>query len=469
MKKLIAHILSVVLVLSLLHSIPIAAADESGKVITGTVLAGDDDIDLDGIVIEIYSSVLTYSDKDTSVYDNYFQESVSCAADGSFSFKAPSERFVTFIDLTSLPERTGVNTFSLSWVNGNTTEQFVVSKIAKIEIPDYAYRNYSPYLYDAKGNIIQAKYTLTGQIYQMPDLNSDNFYDFDFITSSVTVSANGVTQVFTYEDFLENYDEFNRLEFLYYLDMINRHELMSGYADLIMSGKGTESMTSVSDQMYRYIYYKDIYGRELSPEVLRIRQKVKAVVDEELTRYFKGLPLPVDPIVLEIKRVGVMETLKQVVFGAFERSDTFKSAEPDMEPTVVIVSSDDGCLELRYIISQTNADVGETITAEVALTNLTDKDYTFTFGGGKTQSKKPPVYYGFSTWEDYEKLAYPQLSDDITIAPYETLFNSIEFVPEADGEYIFFAEMPYTIGGENMHLGTDPTIITVGDPFADLL
>jgi hypothetical protein len=456
-KTFIAGLMSVVFVFSMFQTMPISAADVADKVITGTILAESDDIDLQGIVIEIYTSVLTYSDKDTSVYDNYYQESVSCNADGTFTFTAPSERFVTSVDLATLPEKTGVNTFSVNWENGEPNGQFYIAEIAKIEIPNYAYRDYSPYLYDAKGNIIQAKFTSNGPIYQMPDLNSDNFYDFDSITSSVTVSANGVTQVFTYEDFLEDYDEFNKLNFLYYIDLINKHELMSGYADLYLSGKGTHS-----DTMREYIYYQDISSHDLSPEVLLMRKKVKAIVDEELTRYFTSTPLPVDPVILEIKRAGLLETLHGIVFDKFERSDTFFSAEPDIEPSVIIVFSDDGCLELRCIISKQNIVVGETITAEVILTNLTDKDYTINFGGGKTQGKKPPVYYGFWTQEDYEKLAYPSLSGLITIAPHESLFNTIEFTPEADGEYIFFAEMPYLIGDKNMHLRIEPMFITVG-------
>jgi hypothetical protein len=139
---------------------------------------------------------------------------------------------------------------------------------------------------------------------------------------------------------------------------------------------------------------------------------------------------------------------------------------PKFTPAPIIAEdiSEDGALKLTVKMHGTEFVTFEKITADVTLENLTDEDYNFVFGGGDVVDNKPPIYCGFWTEAMYETLAFPRLSYNITFTPGQILKKTVEFTPNYKemGDYIFFADMPYSKDGVNYFLSIEPIKLTVG-------
>lgn len=105
------------------------------------------------------------------------------------------------------------------------------------------------------------------------------------------------------------------------------------------------------------------------------------------------------------------------------------------------VFSEDGCLKLTSDFDNCQINVGDTVTATVILTNISDKPYSFVFGGSMDGN---PIYSGFVTQEVYDMLANPGLSVDYKLEPNEQVTKTVSFTPNEKGEYIFYAEVVFS-------------------------
>lgn len=105
------------------------------------------------------------------------------------------------------------------------------------------------------------------------------------------------------------------------------------------------------------------------------------------------------------------------------------------------VFSEDGCLKLTSDFNTCQINVGDTVTATVILTNISDKPYSFVFGGSMDGN---PIYSGFVTQEVYDMLANPGLSVDYKLEPNEQVTKTVSFTPNEKGEYIFYAEVVFS-------------------------
>jgi hypothetical protein len=168
------------------------------------------------------------------------------------------------------------------------------------------------------------------------------------------------------------------------------------------------------------------------------------------------------------------EPVHEVICYTAEPTTTAVTTEfiPTFSPSPIIAEdvSEDGALKLTVKMHDDEFVTFEKITATVTLENLTDEDYNFVFGGGDVVDNKPPLYCGFWTEAEHETLAYPMLSIPITFTPGQILTNTVEFTPQYGefGEYVFFADMPYSKDGVNYFLAIEPikfNISPVASPY----
>jgi hypothetical protein len=139
---------------------------------------------------------------------------------------------------------------------------------------------------------------------------------------------------------------------------------------------------------------------------------------------------------------------------------------PTLTPAPIIAESvsEDGALKLTVKMHGTEFVTFEKITATVTLENLTDEDYSFVFGSVGPVNNEPPLYCGFWTEKGHDTLAYPMLSTPITFTPGQILKKTVEFTPNYKemGDYIFYADMPYSKDGMNYFLSIEPIKLNVG-------
>ena len=92
---------------------------------TGTIVS-DDDTDLSGIEVKIFSSSLINSDLDMDVYGDTYEYSVYTNINGQFSFRKPSIYCGCTISLSSLPAGFGISEYSIAIDPNEITHNFTL-------------------------------------------------------------------------------------------------------------------------------------------------------------------------------------------------------------------------------------------------------------------------------------------------------------------------------------------------------
>lgn len=180
LKGISAAILTVVMALSTTFTSFSENKDESmsdiKKEVFNGCITGSDRIDIGNIKIDIYKSTLVLKEDDYSEYENSYAFSVYTSDDGEFSFNRPSENFLIEIDLSTLPNNTGVtvetefinegvDTFS-TYCDYINSAEIVVNDLINSEIEVYSYNSdneqiFSNYTVNKNHSIKNAsKYTI---------------------------------------------------------------------------------------------------------------------------------------------------------------------------------------------------------------------------------------------------------------------------------------------------------------------
>lgn len=142
----------------------------------------DDPIDLSGMELMIYEEIGTETEKDGSetVHEDY-SFSVYTDSKGNANFKLPEKRFSVNLNLASLPEEYGADTYTKYFGNGEKNGSFTISKVKNAEIVNgdtgYTVAAYAenglPLMVDAKVSVapavMQAKLPKTYAEYERYD------------------------------------------------------------------------------------------------------------------------------------------------------------------------------------------------------------------------------------------------------------------------------------------------------------
>lgn len=97
---------------------------------------GQNEIDLSGIKIDVYSSEATSKEGEaggtTYAHDEFF--SVYTDAEGRVQFSRPTEKFLILVDVATLPRNTGIAISTKFYRETVTQDRLAISKVDKVEI-----------------------------------------------------------------------------------------------------------------------------------------------------------------------------------------------------------------------------------------------------------------------------------------------------------------------------------------------
>jgi len=163
------RILSVILTLVLL-SCPLtvngATIDAIGTNQFTLTIVNDDttNIDMSGIEIDVYSSVLSSYDptSEVSEYTHTYAFSVNTDSRGKVNFTRPSENFLIMIDLSTLPQNTGIDVQTKFYRNNIHDDVLYVTEIDDVilELNEMAENGVSVIAFDKQDDVINAHYTI---------------------------------------------------------------------------------------------------------------------------------------------------------------------------------------------------------------------------------------------------------------------------------------------------------------------
>lgn len=260
------RIISVILTLVFL-SFPLttncASIDVIGTNQFALTVTHDDstNIDLSGIYIDVYSSVLSAYDptSEVSEYTHTYAFSVNTDSRGEVYFTRPSENFLIMVDLSTLPENMGIDVQTKFYRNGIFNDVLYVTEIddVVVELNAMAENGVSVVALDKQGTALNAHYTISETTEKLS-------------TSSLLRSSSQVLSGKVYiGDFVESYS--------YEVEYSDEQKM-----SLVETALSKNSI-SKTDALTFYVDYFEKHGR--SPELY---EKVSSLKSD--STWFETLP-----------------------------------------------------------------------------------------------------------------------------------------------------------------------------------
>lgn len=251
-KKCLGIILVLAMCIQMGSNIPMGYAEEisvdEATVVKGKVYQAEtvkEKVSLAGIEIQVFSSELDESvdAADLEVYNSTYEFSVFCDAGGNYSFIPPSKDYAIAVNLTSLPEKTGITEVVALMKQGDNIADIGLYSIARITA-QYDEGEVVARAYAEDGTEIHAlcneNETDTAFVYLMKDgastrtvtASMEGIKNIESISKGMQINMNGVCAETSYVYDLSNMYLSERIDLLYRLNILSEEEKMSLYCDL---------------------------------------------------------------------------------------------------------------------------------------------------------------------------------------------------------------------------------------------
>ena len=231
---------------AMLFSLALFAYAESGETERETFrgrIFSKDDIDVSGIEIKVYSSVLTDDDGNgIQVFENFYEKSVYADKNGNFEFEKPSEYCMYSVVAETLPIGYGIFPSSRFLDPGQCYFEAEISMVAEVRTELHG-SSISPSFFDSNGrNIYDVKYTDVPNIgYIKGSIISRDYSvkEYESIKSFDTYVYSGVIKVgdkefpYSHERDFSDYTVLEKANFLCSVGEITESEKYKCYVDFL--------------------------------------------------------------------------------------------------------------------------------------------------------------------------------------------------------------------------------------------
>ena len=231
---------------AMLLSFALFAYAESGETERETFrgrIFSNDDIDVSGIEIEVYSSVLTDDDGNgIQVFENFYEKSVYADKNGNFEFEKPSEYCMYSVVAETLPIGYGIFPSSRFLDPGQCYFETEISMVAEVRTELHG-SSISPSFFDSNGrNIYDVKYTdVPNRGYIKGSVISRDYSvkEYESIKSFDTYVYSGIIKVgdkefpYSHDRDFSDYTVIEKAEFLYSVGEITESERYKCYEELL--------------------------------------------------------------------------------------------------------------------------------------------------------------------------------------------------------------------------------------------
>ncbi len=231
---------------AMLLSFALFAYAESGETERETFrgrIFSEDDIDVSGIEIKVYSSVLTDDDGNgIQVFENFYEKSVYSDKNGNFEFEKPSEYCMYSVVAETLPIGYGIFPSSRFLDPGQCYFETEVSMVAEVRTELHG-SSISPSFFDSNGrNIYDVKYTDVPNIGYIKDSVISRDYsvkEYESIKLFDTYVYSGVIKVgdkefpYSHERDFSDYTVLEKANFLCSVGEITESEKYKCYVEFL--------------------------------------------------------------------------------------------------------------------------------------------------------------------------------------------------------------------------------------------
>lgn len=252
MKKFLGILLVLVMCMQVGGNIPMGYAEEMradrAAMVNGKVTQAEpakEKISLAGIEIQVFSSELdrSVSAADLEVYNSTYEFSVFCDEGGNYSFVPPSKDYAIAVNLTSLPERTGITEAVTLLKQGEKLPEIGLCPIARVTAQyDEGQMVARAYASDGTGlhALCSENEMDTGFAYLMKDSAStravsasmEGIRNLESVSKGMQINVNGVCVETSHVYDLSKMYLSERIDLLYSLNILSEDERMALYRDL---------------------------------------------------------------------------------------------------------------------------------------------------------------------------------------------------------------------------------------------
>lgn len=252
MKKCLVILLVLAMCIQVGGNIPMGYAEEmrvdKAAMVNGKVTwtePAKEKIPLAGIEIQVFSSELdrSVSAADLEVYNSTYEFSIFCDEGGNYSFVPPSKDYAIAVNLTSLPERTGITEAVTLLKQGEKLPEIGLRPIARVTA-QYDEGQMVARAYASDGTELHAlcseSETDTGFAYLMKDgastravsASMEGIRSLESVSKGMQINVNGVCAETLHVYDLSKMYLSERIELLYSLNILSEDERMVLYCDL---------------------------------------------------------------------------------------------------------------------------------------------------------------------------------------------------------------------------------------------
>ena len=251
----------------------------------------DKSISPSGIIIDVYSAELAFSDPESGYYeyDELLAFSISVGDKGKIEFKRPSDNFAISLRLDSLPNGYGVEEYSHFFMNDCREYTCGLYKIENVEV-EYSDDEIIPIIRSKEGKKlladvkIKANPTLYGKDAKMID-SKENIFSYN---EEVVVSLYEKEYRFDHKvvnTYRNNMDMCGRL---YDLGLISELEYIESICDFLLDGDtkiAGYDMYDGTELYHRVLNYSEIKENKISDKIRKVLDQHKKPAETKAQTY----------------------------------------------------------------------------------------------------------------------------------------------------------------------------------------
>ena len=377
------RILSVILTLVLL-SCPLtvngATIDAIGTNQFTLTIVNDDttNIDMSGIEIDVYSSVLSSYDptSEVSEYTHTYAFSVNTDSRGKVNFARPSDNFLILIDLETLPKNTGIDVQTKFYRNNIHNDILHVTEIddVVVELNEMAENGVSVVALDKQDEVINAHYTIeetaeklstASLLHSSTQIMSGKVYIGDFVESySYEVEYSDEQKMLMVETAAEK-NSITKTEALnFYIDYFEEHgrspELYEKVSSLASDSAWFETLSSTQQSNVNVILSAPSYNKEYKVGNFIIRYNsssstVPTYIQSVMTAIQAADTSLVTGLSLSRPKSNWLGTAKYHIYVTSEASDSPAYTQPEINLGI----------RTSYIVIPNITDLSGTLSAQM--------------------------------------------------------------------------------------------------------
>lgn len=291
LRKTLRVVMSMILVLAMLGGGHVFAEGNNSSRIENTeikvVIITQEDIDLSQVTIDVSTSVLDQADEEsgTLYYANTPFASYALSADGTITFKRPSDYVLIDLDMDTIPSGFGVSGRQFFLTPQDRLVEITLERVADISL-EYNDGDVKPYFWGQTG-MLETNYVLE-EITN--DVRSSVVFDDEepliFRQRQFVVESGNLRKTFTKTDTYRYEDEYEKAGYLLDIGYYSKIEYVERFIELLQSGAPRSVTVCGNDliaEINQYLEDEDISNDD--KEALRALEMNIVGSPSRLTQY----------------------------------------------------------------------------------------------------------------------------------------------------------------------------------------